>query len=150
MVGLFNCFPEGLLGESSISTGYLLVWTPYVGYNRSKYYSTEKICFRIVLLVICTYTTSLKWSIINWLAQIIAISSLTKNCSTNPGWTGCNWSTEMPSPGFSFVSLRIDLNFLPFVLHVLWRYLPNMQEAQSVGLSLRQIKRFGRNPSCDG
>ena len=129
MVGHFNCFPEGFLGESSISTGYLLVWTPYVGYNRSKYYFTAKICFCIILLVICTCNKSLKWSIITWLSQILAISSLPKNCSTNTGGTGCNWSTEMPSPGFSFVSLHIDLNFLPFVLHVRWRDVPKMHEA---------------------
>ena len=100
----------------------------------------------VIIRVRFTYTTSLKWSTMTWVAQILVLVLLLKNCSTNPGWASCSWSIDTPAPGFLSVSLRIDPYLLTFFLNSWHQYVLNIQQTYSSRLSLSCRNSLGVTP----
>ena len=75
-----------------------------------------------------------------------ALVILPDNCGTNPGLDDWSWSTETLDPGLLSVSLFMDPDFFPFVLHCLFLDVPNIHDEQRSTSSFKSRHIDGRTP----
>ena len=126
---------------------YILILTPNLSANISKYNPPAKIYSWIILIIRCTYVISPKWSNMSWAPPMRALVSLPDNFGTTPIWYDWIWSTETEAPGLLSIYFLMDPYLFHFFLHWLLFAVPNMHDTQGGKSELTSINIDWMNPS---
>ena len=129
----------GFSESLSLFSWHLLICNPNIVSHHLKTGFTANVSSWLVLIIKCTYTTSLKWATITLAGQIIARVDFPNNWDTNPGWTGFSWRL------WHLVSHWCLYVYTPnysFFIQSRLRAVPNMQEAISGKSYISSMNHF--------